>query len=55
MAIGAAAPAPSPCTTRKTISAVMVGANPASTDPARKRPTPVRMTGLRPMVSASLE
>ncbi len=54
MVIGATAPAPRPCTTRKAISAPMLQATPHSIEPARNSPMPNRMTGLRPNRSASL-
>ena len=54
IATGAIAPAPRPCTARKPISAPMLQATPQSTEPARNRPMPNRITGLRPNRSASL-
>ena len=54
MLIGWTAPAPRPCRARNTISAVMLQANPQSTEPARNNPMPTYMIGLRPKVSASL-
>ena len=55
MPIGATAPAPNPWITRKTMSDVMLHAHPASTEETRNSPTPVRITGLRPYMSESLE
>ena len=54
MLIGWTAPAPRPCTARKTISAVMLQAAAQKMEPTRKRPMPTSMTGLRPTMSASL-
>lgn len=55
IAIGATAPTPSPCTMRKTMSAGMLYAKPQRIDPARNRPMPSRMIGLRPTMSANRE
>ena len=52
--IGCTAPAPSPCTTRKAINAVMLQASPHRIEPSRKSPMPNMITGLRPKRSASL-
>lgn len=48
------APPPSPCTTRKAISAAMFQAPAQASEPARKSTIPVIRTGLRPKVSESL-
>jgi len=53
--IGAAAPAPRPWMTRNTISEVMFQASAPRIEPSRNSATPARITGLRPIVSASLE
>ena len=55
IAMGCTAPAPSPWTARNAMSAGMDQANPQSTEPSAKSPMPSSTTGLRPMVSASLE
>ena len=52
---GSTAPAPSPCTARKTMSEVMSHAKPQRIEPMRNSPMPTSMIGLRPMVSASFE
>jgi hypothetical protein len=54
MAIGCTAPAPSPCTARKAMSAGIDHANPQSTEPIRKSPIPSSISGFRPTMSASL-
>ncbi len=48
------APPPSPCTTRKAISAAMFQASAHSSDPSRNSAAPTTSTGLRPKVSESL-
>ena len=53
IAIGSTAPAPMPCTARKTMRLGMSHANPARMEPSRKSPIPHSMIGLRPIVSAS--
>ena len=53
-AIGCIAPAPTPCTNRQQINAIMDPANPASSDPARNIAIPTSITGLRPYTSARL-
>lgn len=54
MLIGCTAPAPSPCTARNTINAVMFQAAAQKIEPSRNRPMPSNMIGLRPTMSASL-
>ena len=54
-AIGWTAPAPSPWTARNAMSAGIDHATPHSTDPSPNSAIPMRTTGLRPIVSASLE
>jgi hypothetical protein len=54
MAIGCTDPAPMPCTARNAISAGMLQAKPQRMEPARKSPTPINMTGLRPTRSLNL-
>src|SRR5580765_2509519 len=51
--IGITAPAPRPCSARNAISVGMLQARPHSTLPARNRPIPISMIGLRPNVSES--
>jgi hypothetical protein len=51
--MGCTAPAPSPCTARKAMSAGMLHANPHRIDPTRNSPIPMRMMGLRPNRSES--
>jgi hypothetical protein len=51
--IGRIAPAPTPWTPRKTISATMLQASPHSTEPIRKIEIPNRRTGFRPKTSES--
>ena len=48
MPIGCTAPAPSPWTSRKTISAGMLHAKPHSSEPTTNSPMPISITGLRP-------
>ena len=46
--VGCIAPAPSPCSARKAMSAPMLCASPLAIEPTRKTPIPARSTGLRP-------
>ena len=54
IATGWTAPAPMPCTRRKTISDGIDQAKPHRIEPTRKIPIPDRMTTLRPLRSESL-
>jgi hypothetical protein len=54
-AIGWTAPAPSPWIARNAMSAGIDHATAHSSDPRANSPMPRRTTGLRPIVSASLE
>ena len=51
--IGSTAPAPMPCTPRKTMSAGMLQATPHSTEPTPKTTMPNSRTGRRPRRSAT--
>ena len=54
MVVGMIAPAPSPCTTRKTMSTHMFHAAPQKIEPSRKSAMPHSTSGLRPYRSDSL-
>ncbi len=54
IAVGWTAPAPSPCSARKAISAGMLQARPQRIEPRMNAPTPISMIGLRPYWSLNL-
>ena len=54
IAVGWTAPAPSPCSARKAISAGMLQAMPQRIEPRMNAPTPISMIGLRPYWSLNL-
>ena len=54
IAVGWTAPAPSPCSARKAISAGMLQASPQRIEPRTNAPTPISMIGLRPYWSLNL-
>ena len=52
--VGCTAPAPRPCSARKTISAGMLQAKPHRIEPRMNAATPTSMIGLRPTRSLNL-